>query len=398
VEKPAGENHASNQSIRAKEIMRTKLILCLAVGLSGFLAGCSSATPIPRKTVVYPSIQNQPADEVVVLKELGQRLSVRVEADSWPALLEKVKPAFAWGGRDMMWIEQGANGQPRFILDEAYIYHPTNQPLRWVLLDTHDAPFDALYGEVTGNNLHGVADMQKTVPVAKNDADEIGEYAIVKSAHPRFGKVYEIGWQKLMANGTCLCEDNRRLYVLQDRTGQWYFIGEGVGEGHGKSGGHTGEFNSAESRVVWMGSKNQDLPVEIQIIQKTTWMEWAGDGDAFVPRPDWTTYDEFVLAGAPPAVLRRTTEHPYLLAEKGDTFDKIAERCAEWCPEWGFDPTEPNTSVRHKQVLKLWRTALTQLNPKLPQNGNIRASTRVQILSYGETVDRLAALEKAESE
>jgi hypothetical protein len=127
-------------------------------------------------------------------------------------------------------------------------------------------------------------------------------------------------------------------------------------------------------------------------------MEWAGDGDAFVPRPDWTTYDEFVLAGPPPAALRRTTEHPYLLAEKGDTFDKIAERCAEWCPEWGFDPNEPNTTVRHKQVLKIWRTALTQLNPKLPQNGNIRASTRVQILRYGETVDRLAALEKAEGE
>ncbi len=297
----------------------------------------------------------------------------------------------------MMWIEKSTNSQPQFELDEAYIYQPANQPLRWVLLDTHnDAPFDEWYGEVMGNNLHGVANEQKTVPVAKNDADEIGEYAVVKSIHPRFGTVYEIGWQKLMSNGTCLCEDNRRLYVLQDPAGDWHFIGEGVGEGHGKSGGQTGEFNTAESRVVWTGLKNQDVPVQIQFIQKTTWMEWAGDGDAFVPRPDWTTYDEYVLAGKFPAALRRTTEHSYLLTEEGDTFEKIADHCAEWCPDWGFDPTDPGASLRKKQVLKIWRTALAQLNPKLTQRGNLRAGTRVQILSYGEMVDRLAALEKDE--
>jgi hypothetical protein len=199
-----------------------------------------------------------------------------------------------------------------------------------------------------------------------------------------------------MSNGTCLCEDNRRLYVLQDPAGDWHFIGEGVGEGHGKSGGQTGEFNTAESRVVWTGLKNQDVPVQIQFIQKTTWMEWAGDGDAFVPRPDWTTYDEYVLAGKFPAALRRTTEHSYLLTEEGDTFEKIADHCAEWCPDWGFDPTDPGASLRKKQVLKIWRTALAQLNPKLTQRGNLRAGTRVQILSYGEMVDRLAALEKDE--
>jgi hypothetical protein len=84
------------------------------------------------------------------------------------------------------------------------------------------------------------------------------------------------------------------------------------------------------------------------------------------------------------------------LTENGDTFDKIAEHCAEWCPDWGFDPNNPGDSVRQKQLLKIWRTALAQLNPKLPQRGNLRASTRVQILSYADTVDRLIAWEKAQ--
>ena len=51
--------------------------------------------------------------------------------------------------------------------------------------------------------------------------------------------------------------------------------------------------------MVWTDSNSQDLRVQIQIIQKDTELEceleWVGDGDAFVPRSDWVTYDEYVL-------------------------------------------------------------------------------------------------------
>jgi hypothetical protein len=217
------------------------------------------------------------------------------------------------------------------------------------------------------------------VPVPHNDAGIIGEYEVVKSVNPRFGTVYEIGWQKLMANGTCLCEENRRLYVLEDRANQWRFLGEGIAEGNDKSHYLPG-FTSVESRVVWTNSKTHDLPVEIRIIVKDTTMEVAGEGDAnSTPRPDWTTCREYVLGGPFPAAMRRTTERPYLLTEKGDTFDKIVLRSAQWCSEWGDDSNAPTVKAHREEVLKMWRTDLARLNPQLPETGNIKEGTRVQI-------------------
>jgi hypothetical protein len=357
--------------------MKPKTLLFLALVLCGALVGCSSIHP-PTGTRVF-DYSSEYGGHALVLKGLGQRLSVRVEADSWQALIEKVKPAFAWNGCDMMWITEDTNGRPQFVLDEAYIYQPTNEAPRWVLLEEHEAPFDPWYGEVMGHNLRGIATLHEAVPVPHNDAGIIGEYEVVKSVNPRFGTVYEIGWQKLMANGTCLCEENRRLYVLEDRANQWRFLGEGIAEGNDKSHYLPG-FTSVESRVVWTNSKTHDLPVEIRIIVKDTTMEVAGEGDAnSTPRPDWTTCREYVLGGPFPAAMRRTTERPYLLTEKGDTFDKIVLRSAQWCSEWGDDSNAPTVKAHREEVLKMWRTDLARLNPQLPETGNIKEGTRVQI-------------------
>jgi hypothetical protein len=278
--------------------MKPKIILCLALVLSGGLSGCST-TPPATGTKVY-DYHSPDSGEVVVLKGLGNRLSVRVEADSWPAMIEKTRPTFAWNGRDMMWIGNDTNGQPQFVLDEAYIYQPTNQPLRWVLLDEQEAPFDGYYGDVMGNNLRGVATLQREVPVAHNDAGIIGEYAVVKSTNPRFGTVYEIGWQKLMANGTCLCEFNRRLYVLNDRKDRWHFLGEGPAEGESHYGGTT-----MESKVAWDNSTTNEFPLRIRFHSIDTDHDNRIDGDAN-SQPDVVTTNDYVMAGTFPAHFQRT--------------------------------------------------------------------------------------------
>ena len=372
--------------------MKPKLLLGLALVLSGGLFGCST-TPPAAETKVFDYSSDPIESGAGKIDGLGKSLSIREEADSWLALVQKVKPTFAWNGCDMMWIENDTNGEPQFILDEAYIYQPTNQPLRWVLLDTRDAPFDEWYGEVMGRNLRGVATLHKTVPVADNDAGVIGDYAVAKSINSKFGTVYEIGWQKLMANGSCLCEDNRRLYVWKDRANQWRFIGEGIGDSTGKSGIEDDGI-SVDARVVWVKSKTNDLPFQIQFVCQNCETE-ASDAPNFVPRPGLVTYDEYILAGTFPAPLRRTTDRSYLLADTGDTFDKIVEHCAEWDNFWNRWP-EGEQKIQNERIIEMWRTGLAQLNPQLPKTGNIKQGTRVQLLTYAETVDRLNALEKAE--
>jgi hypothetical protein len=372
--------------------VKSKLVLCLVLVLSGGLCGCSTTPPAAGTKVFDYSTDCSPASEGLVLKGLGKRLSIRVEADSWPALIEKVKPTFAWNGCDMMWIEKDKLDRPQFVLDEAYMYQPTNQPRCWVLLDQHDAPYDEWYGGVMGNNLRGVATLHKTVPIADNDAGEIGEYAVVKSTHPRFGTVYEIGWPKLMANGSGLCEECRLLYVLKDRANQWRFLGEGIGNCSGKSG-ITGIRTSVESRVIWTRSRTQELPLQIQFLCQTYESEASDDPD-FIPRPDWVTYHESVLTGPIPAHFRPTTERSHLLTGKDDTFNKIVQHCAEWCFDWNRWPDHDGKIVNEK-IVEIWRTGLARLNPQLPRTGNIKEGTRVQILTDAETAGRLKTLEKA---
>jgi hypothetical protein len=95
--------------------MKRKLILCLALVLSGGLFGCSTNPPAAETKVFNYSTPDSGA--VVVLNGLGKCLSVRVEADSWQALIEKTKPTFAWNGRDMMWIESDTKFKREPITD-----------------------------------------------------------------------------------------------------------------------------------------------------------------------------------------------------------------------------------------------------------------------------------------
>src|SRR5690242_6621280 len=277
--------------------MNPKLFLSLALVLSGGLFGCTT-TSAATETKFF-DYSTPDSGDVGTLNGLGRCLSIRVEADSRQALIEKTKPAFVWNGRDMMWVEKDKNGQPEFILDEAYIYQPTYQPPRWVLLDTQDAPFDEWYGAVMGNNLHGVAPLHRTVPVADNDAGVIGDYAVIKSANPRFGTVYEIGWQKLMANGTCLCEFNRRLYILHDRKDRWHFLGEGPAEGHGHNGN-----TIVESKVVWNDLMTNEIPLQLQFHCIDTSHDNQGEHVTNSP-PDVFTTNDYVLAGNFPAQLQK---------------------------------------------------------------------------------------------
>ena len=95
---------------------------------------------------------------------LGAGLEIGAAADSWPALVEKTKPTFAWNGCDLMWIETGEGGCPYFIMDEAYTYQPTNRQAQKVLL-IEDPNLRESYSDPTdGRNLRRIAELWKVVP------------------------------------------------------------------------------------------------------------------------------------------------------------------------------------------------------------------------------------------
>jgi len=355
--------------------MRSSWIFLAAFGLA---SGCASQSP-PAASSANTGVVMDNAPAPAELTGLGGSLAIAAEAPSWPALVEKLHPTLTVGNCDLIWVGKDERGQLQFTLDEAYLYHPPGQPQRWVLLNVlPDAPYDNFYGDVMGHNLRGVAKLMPKVPEPEYDGEICGDYAIVKTSHPAFGTVYEIGWEKLMANGSGHDAENRKLYILQDRRGQWCFLGEGVSAGQGRNGAGEQDSNDVESKVVWIAAQPPNFPVEIQFTEKDTCEEPDREEDeSYQPKPDFVTYDDYVLVAPFPAQLRRTTSRPYALAAPGDTLEKIARLNAAW----EADELKPSAEVYFEQI---WREGLTRLNPSLPLTAALAPGTKVQLLNFDE--------------
>ncbi|MCK4625862.1 MAG: outer membrane lipoprotein carrier protein LolA, partial [Phycisphaerae bacterium] len=338
----------------------------------------------PSPVYLTPSTNpaTQPALPQPVLYGLGKRLGIRVEADSWDALVKKVKPTFTWSGRDMMWADKDEKGNPQFTLDRAHVYKPKGKPAKWVLLTFQNAPF-AVFG--WNDYLPGIAKLHKKVPIDRRSV----KYALVKSTNPKGGTVYEIVWQSAMSLGIGSVAEQRHLFVLQNAKGKWRFLGEGPVCSGNKMRGLRAARYTLQSKVVWTGKPNAS--VRIELVQKGTQTEWPSSDDdpTVVLKRDRIEYRDAVIDGKVPAILRQTTKRPYMLAQKGDTFEKIVHHLATWSSGW-----DANKGNDRQIILKIWRKELTKLNPQLPK-GKIPEGARIRLLTYAETMQHLYKHRKA---
>jgi hypothetical protein len=391
--------------------MNPNFFRVIALVLSGGLLGCQSTatrSQLAGEREQFASIyqdEKQPTAEPVtflsysngdspvtdgdVVTDLGGGTFIHAAADSWPALVAKVKPMFAWNGCDLLWIEPDTNGQPQFVLDEAYLYQPTNQPRQWVLLRSitpkmgppevrPEAPrfFYSRY------NLFTVATLQKTVP----HSDHGDNYAVAISTNRRQGVIYEIGWQREMSIGTAHPEYGRRIYLWKDRAAHWHFVGEGPEEGWARGGGQT-----VTSRVVWQDSKTNASPFQIRFhCEETTLPDNVSADDSNPSDPPYVTIcTDYVLEGQLPAIRQPVGDHPYLLAQSRDTLEKIVFRLGFFLPGWGNGSDTARQQSEKQRVLTAWQTAILRLNPNLSQRGEITAGTRVELVNPGELINQL---------
>lgn len=367
--------------------MTPKLLLGLALVLGGGLVGCSTATrSTDTKLIESPDAVSLAASREAIT-DLGTGFSIRAAADSWPALVQKEHPAFAWNGCDLLWIEPGKHGQPQFILDEAYLYQPTNQPRQWVLLETGGRKIpEAERREAaprffySGCNLGSVAKLQETVPHSDHGED----YAVAIAANRKIGTVYEIGWQREMCMGTGHYEYGRRIYLWRDRLNHWYFLGEGPEEGWGRGGGCT-----ITSHVVWENIQTNNLPFQIQFHREAVTTPYHSSADDTNQPSDVTVYYDTALVAGPPALIQDIGKNPYLLAETNDTLEKIVYRLGYFHPGWDVWPDEAKQQAKKKQILDAWRAAIVRLNPDLPPQGPIKENTRINLVNPADLENQL---------
>jgi hypothetical protein len=383
--------------------MKTQALLSFLLILTGcvIVRGAAGPNAIGAIDAEKEASAPETPPSAELLKEPERR--IRLEAKSWPELVDKAKPTLSWStsvdeasagdlgpeelGCYLMWIAADGEGRPQFSLEAAYTYQPDEkQPVRWVLLAKEE-------GRDVERHLNippSVAKLVEAVPKPEGDAEYVHDYALAMATDDRFGTVYEIGWN-LDYQGNADPEDLRLLYVLQDRAKQWHFIGEGPTMSHFGRGLENGwgwsHAVEVQRQVAWRENAGPDSPVEVHFQVKSTDSRWYGDADTLDPilplLPNLVTNEDAILAGKFPSGLRVTSERPYLLTANGETFERIVQTFGSQRPGWdGVIATE---EAEYKQkILQLWRDELTRLNPSLPK-GAISIGTRV-LLPTGKEV------------
>lgn len=345
-----------------------------------------AATPAFASAISAPDVgANLASSAPVSIATLGPSFTIRVAADSWVQLLAQTRPNFTWNGQDLLWIAPDANGRPVFTLDQAYLYAPEHQPGRWVLLAEHPQPkpsysSDDRYLDGQISLRRRVLTLSDALPRPHDGGSfDGGGYAIIKSANPNFGVIYEICWDEEMGNGTGLPQFHKLLYLLQDLSGRWQFLGEGPEVGTGKTGGNSNQTDSARVSVIWPEPASTEASVEIRFVCERTRDEWSVEDDpGFKPRPTFVICEDYALAGPFPAQLRQTTVRPYLVVGHGTTFDGLVELVSSWLPD-----NRLRSEAETMRIRQLWRTGLARQNPQLPL-GAVQEGTHVLLLTSAE--------------
>ncbi|MBI4601959.1 MAG: hypothetical protein HY721_08360, partial [Planctomycetes bacterium] len=305
----------------------------------------SRPRPMPE-----PGREGRPTGELDAA-DLPPELRIGVEADTWKDLLTIAKPTLASNEGDLVWIHEDAMGQPVFTLDRAYRVKAQGNKTQWVLFDNEERLHPHM-------EVREFAKCVVTLSDEKPDHDHgPGDYAVVLAEDPGTGVLYEIGWQQDW-QGTAHSFEGRRLYLLKDRQRGWRFIGEGPAE-TGSSWHSISHAVDVRCEVEW--THRTEAPVRLRFLEVRSY--WNGEGAQVIER---TTYRDGVLEGETPARLQEIAWE-YLIAEEGDTVDRIASRLAR-----GTDDEELSELT--------WRICLLEMNPDLPE-GPMPAGTRLWVPS-----------------
>lgn len=341
--------------------------------ISSFLLGSLVAALLAAQECPSWSAPADAWPQPPVLHSLGHRLRIEMAADSWTNLCAMAKPTFTWKGRDLIWVETNASGNPVMRLNCAYLYGPTSGKLQWVLLDTQEGAWDESYAQVMGDNLKGLARLQSSKPTSDHGS---GDYAIALAESDQHGTVYEVGWQKLMANGTSLAAVERRFYLLKDREGRWTLLGEGPEESRGKSGSRRASSTASTPRVEWIDSIRIPCHIAFAVVEQND--EWAGcDDPPRTLRRTLVLHEDLVLDGTTKE-LRPLTPRPYVRVAPGDNLTALVEHLASWIPGW-----ESVSKEKLQRIHGVWREGLLRLNTGMDFEHLIPGS-KIEVLTYAE--------------
>ena len=273
-------------------------------------------------------------------------VSITAEADSFDALVAKVKPTLTWNDRDLLWARRD-NGHLVFTVDRAF-GHAHGATISWTLINAK--PYAALGADWEGQYL------RETMTLGKNKDSDAGNWAIVVSSHASTGTLYEIGWETRLPRGEGKWVEARRLFVLRDRNNHWRFVGEGPGDRWGRPAPGRVTHTTQDYRIRWTSDPAAPLAIRVTSRQES-FVEDKADERLARLYPPLTVLHDGVLAGALPARFERKGR-PYVRLDAGTSLESLAARLTAWKLAADADLAQRQTAVAAV------RMALAKLNPE----------------------------------
>lgn len=297
-----------------KRTLVLSIVYLVTVGATrGWADGADPA--VPRDNVIDP------------------RLTVRQKAETFDALVKKVRPRFVWNDCDMLWIEHDGAGKPTFAMNRAYRLRVGGHEAYYL--------FEATRDFISKDNIDYTRRADATPKIIARD--------------PRRGVVYRAVWISPTYDGTGHVQMSRQLFLFCDGQHRWHYIGEGPEEGDGRNSPSEYWSKRVESSVRW--TDDPAAPVEVTTTQIRTSELLVGDGVNPASGPLDVRRDA-VLGGSMPASLRWSESEYVVVGDKGEMRDALVHRVAYWST--GDDP-------RRKRLGELLVSEqLREWNPTLP--------------------------------
>jgi hypothetical protein len=298
--------------------------------------------------------------------EWRSQVDVVAEGDSLEALVQKVKPTFAWGAGDMVWVKEPEPGKVQFTVNRAMRPPGANQ---WMVLNPK--PSVGLASIFDGAPLAETVDVTPASSPTTDEARTARSSASMFETDPELGTLYRVRWSFAPARGREGFTQQRDLFLLR-RGDRWRFVGEGATDAAGRLEPGTWLTEGTQYRVDWPA--RDDKPVAISL---SHWRQLAEDAD--VPtRGDLVTRRDGTIDSSTRVV--RFDPREYVLAQAGDTLDAISERLTGWSArgEWKKQPD------RRAAMTQKVRPLLASLNQEFAATAVIPAGTRLMIPTSAE--------------
>jgi hypothetical protein len=340
--------------------MNPKLILGLALVLSGGLFGCSSINH----------------DSSCRLMDVPQGVRFLTQARTLSDLRRAAKADLTWteldGSPIFLWIQHGPEqSQWTFTVDQAYCIQEKDRSF-WCFLDAQSGAGTDFQDPIQQFFCLKFDREQIEYPGDHGDGNQ--SYVELLSTNRQGAKIFKLtycsqgGWRAEQEGViTCL------IYISPD--GKPSLATGDLGHEGVYPHGCMGESDGFEMKVIWT-PKPAPAPFQIALRQWTSWSVASADADA----PDYTTFRDGELSGRFPLKVHLDSAS-YVEGDGVLTLAKLADTLVFYNSDWitcDWVPKANREKVK-TDVTGLWLSELQGLNPRVQPQSPIPVNKRIRV-------------------